>query len=162
MNADEAAEGLPLVAFTKHIHPEDLPDFEEKIACVRQRGGLFVIEYRTCPTPRDIRWVLARGRFEWDSHAGGIIGRGIVIDITDSKSDGQVEDRAFFVKPEDTGPSLERLAGFAIEVHNEIEELGEAKGSILRQAIDTLLWAIGRKLATQQQTDTKRWKNLIN
>lgn len=161
VDPEAAASGLPLSTFTRSIHPSDLPDFENKVRGVRERGGLFVIEYRTHPAPTDVRWVLARGRYDWDPHAGGMIGRGIVIDITDSKTDGQVEDRAFFVKPEDTEPSLERLAGFAIQARDEIEELGEKKGSILRQAVDALLWAVGRALAAHQ-VDTKRRGNLIN
>ncbi len=156
-----AAEGLPLDAFTQQIHPDDLAEFKNKIAEVNAWGGLFVTEYRTCPTAGEVRWLLARGRFEFDAQAGGIVGRGIVIDITDSKADGDGEDRAFFMRAADPGPSLERLAGYALDAKNEVEELGETRGSILKQAVDNLLWAVGRALASRYAL-TKRRNNLIN
>jgi hypothetical protein len=147
VDADEAARGLPLISYTRNIHPDDRTEFRQKLGLVRDRGGLFVIEYRTCPTPTDVRWVLARGRYERDPLTGLMVGRGIVIDITESKSDGRVEDRAFFVASDDGQPSLEHVAELTLKAREEIDELGEQESSPLRRAVDALLWIIGRTLA---------------
>lgn len=151
IDPEKAAAGVSITPFSKNIHPDDLRSFEDKLDNMRERGGLFVIEYRTHPTPADVRWVLARGRYERDPHTGNMIGRGIVIDITDSKSDGHVEDRAVFLKPEGSEPSLENLAALAIQARDEIKQLGEQKGSALWRAVDALLWAVGRALAIQEK-----------
>ena len=143
----EASRGLPLLCYTRNIHPDDQAEFRQKLGMVRDRGGLFVIEYRTCPAPMDVRWVLARGRYERDPLTGQMVGRGIVIDITESKSDGRVEDRAFFVASDRGQPSLEHIAELTLKARGEIDELGEQETSPLRRAVDALLWIIGRTLA---------------
>lgn len=161
VDPDEASFGLPLVSYTRNIHVDDQLHFREKLGNVRDHGGLFVIEYRTCPSPTDVRWVLARGRYERDPLSGNIVGRGIVIDITESKADGRVEDSAFFVRPEGTNPSLEHIAALALEAREEMDNLGEHATSPLRRAMDALLFIIGRTLALRQ-TDTKTPKLRVN
>lgn len=156
-----ATAGLPLVSYTRNIHPDDQDKFEKKLGSIRDHGGLFVIEYRTCPTPFDLRWVLVRGRYERDPHTGHVIGRGIVIDITDSKEDGRVEDRAFFVRPALAEASLEQVAHLALEVRNQIDELGEKEDSLLRKAVDALLWVVGRALV-QRRDGVKSEKPTMN
>jgi hypothetical protein len=149
VDTQEASWGLPLDRYIRNIHPDDRTDFSQKLSIIRERGGLFVVEYRTCPSPTDVRWVLARGRYERDPRTGHTVGRGIVIDITDSKSDGRVEDRAFFTTRAVAGPSLEHVAELAMEAQSEIDELGEREDSPLRRAVDALLWILGRTLARQ-------------
>jgi hypothetical protein len=99
--------------------------------------------------------VLARGRYERDSVTGSMTGRGIIIDITDSKMDGQVEDRAIFVAPQREGPSLDHIAALTLEARQEIDDLGVSKSSPLRRAVDTLLWAVGRALGEAQTRPKK-------
>jgi hypothetical protein len=161
VDPDAATLGLPLVSYTQNIHPDDRAKFERKLGGIRDHGGLFVIEYRTCPTPLDFRWVLVRGRYERDPRTGHVIGRGIVIDITDSKGDGRVEDRAFFVRHAPGEASLEQVAHLALEVRNEIDELGEKEDSPMRKAVDALLWVVGRSLV-QRRDDAKSGKLTLN
>jgi hypothetical protein len=160
VDPDEAAHGLPLTSYTQNIHPDDQSEFRRKLASVRDRGGLFVIEYRTCPSPTDVRWVLARGRYEREPPTNQMVGRGIVIDITESKLDGRVEDRAFFVRPEGAVPTLEHVASLVLEARGEIDELGEHESSPLRRAVDALLWIIGRTLALRQTEPVERKRQM--
>ncbi|KMO11901.1 PAS domain-containing protein [Methylobacterium platani] len=142
-----AAEGLPLAAYARVIHPDDRAGFHDKLNRVREHGGLFVVEYRAFPAPGDRRWVLARGRYERDDRTGGMTGRGIVIDITESKLDGRAEDRAFFIAEEDTETPLERAAACAIQTRQAIDEFDGPEGLGLRRSVDALLLALGRALA---------------
>jgi hypothetical protein len=135
--------------------PQDREMLTKRLEEVRTFGGMFVIEYRTRPAPHEIRWVLARGRYERDEVTGSMTGRGIIIDITDSKMDGQVEDRAIFVAPQREGPSLDHIAALTLEARQEIDDLGVSKGSPLRKAVDTLLWAVGRALGEAQNRPKK-------
>lgn len=144
-----AKRGLPLEAAVRAIHPDDLGQFRRRIAHVVTHGGLFVAEYRTRPSPHEVRWVLARGRFEVE--AG--IGRGIVIDITDSKRDGHVEDRALFAQSTPAGEAaantpLIRVCDRALDLKHEIEALGEEVPG-LAPAVDLALLMLGRRLAQE-------------
>lgn len=150
VDPDEAATGLPLDQYVRKVLPEDQTALGERLRQVRSTGGMFVIEYRTCPTPNNIRWVLARGRYERDATTGAVTGRGILIDITDSKIDGQVEDRAMFFASDREGPSLDHVAALTLEARQEIDGLGEKEGSPLRSAVDALLWAVGRAIGAAQ------------
>lgn len=142
-----AADGLPFSTWVQGIHPDDRRSFDQRIGPLREQGGMFVFEYRTCPSPGVIRWVLARGRYERDQRTRNIVGRGIVIDITDSKLDGHVEDRALFVSPVENESPLDRLAAHALEARQAIDEIDAPMRPALRQAADALLWIIGRALA---------------
>ena len=146
----EAAVGLPLARYVQAVVPEDRAALDEKLNQVRQFGGMYVIEFRTQPKPTDLRWVLARGRYERDQTTGVMTGRGIIIDITESKMDGQVEDRALFFAPDSDGPSLDHVAALTLEARQEIDALGEKEGSHLRNAVDALLWAVGRAIIAAQ------------
>jgi hypothetical protein len=147
LDATEAAKGLPLANYSRAVHPTDRLLFHDKLDRVMEQGGLFVIEYRTLPRPDHLRWVLARGRYDRDPMTGAMRGRGIVIDITESKFDGQVEDRALFFEPEQASDPLELAADHAIGARRAIDETDEPEGSTLRHAIDTVLWHLGRRLA---------------
>ncbi|TNC05412.1 PAS domain-containing protein [Methylobacterium terricola] len=148
----QAAGGLPLAAYARVIHPDDRTAFSSKLERVRDHGGLFVIEYRTLPAPGDLRWVLARGRYERDERTGSMTGRGIVIDITESKLDGRAEDRAFFFTEEDAETPLDRAAACAIQARQAIDEVAGSEGLGLRRSVDALLLALGRALAGRIST----------
>ena len=152
----DAANGLPLADYIRNVLLEDREMLFHRLNQVRLAGGMFVVEYRTHPTPDDVRWVLAWGRYEREPRTGAMMGRGIVIDITDSKLDGQMSDRAIIVMPDRYEGALDRIASLAITVRREIDELGESESSPLRKAIDTLLWAVGRALAAAQTAQGNR------
>ncbi|QRE72882.1 PAS domain-containing protein [Methylobacterium aquaticum] len=147
LDPDEAAKGLPLAAYARSIHPHDRAAFNDKIGRVREHGGLYVVEYRTIPALGDLRWVLARGRYQRDKHTGEITGRGIVIDITENKLDGRIEDRAFFITEEAAESPLDRAAACAIQARQAIDEVDGPEGLGLRRSVDALLLALGRALA---------------
>ncbi|TNC12762.1 PAS domain-containing protein [Methylobacterium terricola] len=169
LDPSEAEQGLPLAHFLDAIHPDDREMVRRRIAVISEQGGLFVVEYRTCPAPGMIRWVLARGRYEHDRFTGSMVGRGIVIDITESKLDGHVEDRAFFLaeqgpveeipvvdqaaregSPGDDAAGLARLdraAAHAIATREAIDGLDERDKGELRGLVDLLLLSLGRALA---------------
>lgn len=145
--AHQASQGLPLQAASDAIHPDDHPVFQRQIADVLARGGLFVAEYRTCPSPNDTRWLLARGRFDTDDHGAVVRGRGIVIDITESKREGHVEEQAVFLTMSTEGElsPLMRATDKAIATYQELERMG-AEGGHLRAVARPLLIALGREL----------------
>lgn len=147
VDPDQAALGLPLATYARAVYPDDRDALYDTLMRVREHGGLFVIEYRTLPNPADLRWVLARGRYERDEKTGVMIGRGIVIDITDSKLDGRAEDRAFFLMEDDNETPLDRAAALTIQTRHAIDEVSGAEGLGLRRLVDALLLALGRALA---------------
>ena len=147
VDPDQAAKGLPLATYAGAVHLDDRAALYETLMHVREHGGLFVIEYRTLPTLTDLRWVLARGRYERDERTGTMIGRGIVIDITESKLDGRAKDRAFFLMEEDNETPLDRAAALTIQARQAIDEVPGTEGLGLRRLVDALLLALGRALA---------------
>ena len=143
-----AKRGLPLQSALDGIHPDDLTQFQGRIAHVVHHGGLFVAEYRTRPSLNEVRWILARGRFETEPVA---IGRGIVIDITESKLDGHVEDTAFFARSTPEGEAavndpLIRACDRTLDLKREAAILGEDVPG-LTPAVDLALMVLGRRLA---------------
>lgn len=156
----DAARGLPTNYFVRAVLPEDRTALHDKLYQVRTFGGMYVFEFRTQPTPHEIRWLLARGRYERDQASGAMTGRGIIIDITESKLDGQVEDRALFYATGKSSPSLNHVASLALEVRQQIDELGEKDGSPLRNAIDALLWAVGRAMTAGKNSFKKPKRNI--
>lgn len=147
LDASDTAEGLSLAVYSRAVHPDDRAGFRDRLSRVTEHGGLFVHEYRMVPREGVVRWVLARGRYERDPVTGEMRGRGILIDITDSKLDGLAEDRALFVKLDAGKHPLDRAAELAIKTREAIDEIEVHEKSVLRLAVDALLWALGRALA---------------
>lgn len=148
LQASAAKRGLPLQAALDSMHPEDLAQFRRRIAHVVSHGGLFVAEYRTHPGPHETRWLLARGRFEVGPVATA---RGIVIDITDSKLDGHVEDTALFARSTPDGEAaantpLVRACDRALDLKREVNALGEDVPGLVH-AVDLTLMLLGRRIA---------------
>ena len=154
-----ARSGLPIRQVIDTVHPHDLPAFRGRIARVVREGGLFLAEYRTVPTPGDVRWVFARGRFEGTDEGRGTCGRGIVIDITENTQDGGAEDRAFFERADTAaqGGALEQAAGHALAAYNALKELGSSAQDA-QTAAQLLLHTVGRHLANvvPRRTDPLR------
>lgn len=147
VDGQKAALGLPLALYARAIHPADRAAFRERVARVTYRGGLFVHEYRTIPHPKEVRWVLTRGRYEHDPVTGRMQGRGILIDLTESKLDGHVEDRALFVDLPRADDPLDQAALLALETREVIDGIADEAAPALREAVDALLWVVGRALA---------------
>lgn len=144
----EAVLGVPMTRINAALHPGDRSRGRQKRETMLARGGLFVIEYRLAASEDDpVRWMLARGRYERDA-AGLMHGRGIVIDVTESKQDGYAEGQAQFVGPLMASRSpLEEATDHAVAARAAIDRMQDADGRILRSAVDALLHALGRCLA---------------
>lgn len=145
-----AAGGLPLAAYAEAILPADRDAFFMNIDRVSEHGGLFVSEYRVCSRASGVRWVLARGHYERDDRTGDVVGRGIVVNTTESHSSRSDADRTFFVLQKKESP-LDRLATFALQARHAVDDVAEYEKPGLQSAADALLWAIGRALARQSQ-----------
>lgn len=148
LDSMQAALGLPLAAYVEAILPADREAFFTSLDRVSEHGGVFVGEYRISAGARGVQWVLARGHFERDEQTGEVVGRGIIVNTTESKLNWPVEDRTFFVLHKNE-PPLERLATYALQARRAVDDVGEHEKSALRLAVDSLLWAVGRAIARQ-------------
>lgn len=79
-------EPLPFAKFESQIHPDDLPRVREKIAAAFSPRGEYRAEYRINAGLGGWRWIAARGRIERDEQGEPLVMRGIVIDMTETKS----------------------------------------------------------------------------
>lgn len=118
---EDGRDGIDPMRLRPIVHPDDHPILDAKITRTENKGGLMVFEYRTRPAPGVQRWVLVRGRYEPIRPGQRIAGgRGIVIDITESKLDGHVEDHAFFLGGADPPLlPLDRATDLALALHHE-------------------------------------------
>ncbi len=149
-------EGISRAHLLSIFHPEDVARDPERRRSVREEGGLFVWEHRILPAPGVVRWVLGRGHYERDVD-GGMRGRGIVIDVTDSRTDSRIDGPAHFLAAfETSGSVLERIADNAIEACDLIRSLDADKAARLRLLVDALLHELGRQLAASLHEDAAR------
>ncbi len=84
VDPDTAARGLPLEAFTKAIHPGDLPSFQDIMEATLKTGGQFRMEYRLMPLG-DMHWVEATGRIDLNQDGVATLCSGVLVDITERK-----------------------------------------------------------------------------
>ncbi|MDP4024891.1 PAS domain-containing protein [Methylobacterium sp. NEAU 140] len=143
----EAAEGIAWSRLAARFHPEDLARDTEHRRRVRQAGGLFAWEHRIVPAPGIVRWVLARGHFKRDAN-GRMRGRGIVIDITDSRTDAQLEGPARFLAARETAGSItEQMAERALDLWELLRDLDAASARRLRPKVEAVLRELGCQIA---------------
>ncbi|MGU3591190.1 PAS domain-containing protein [Methylobacterium brachiatum] len=144
----EATQGIPWSRLVSIFHPEDLAQDTVRRRRVREEGGLFVWEHRIIPAPGTVRWVLARGHFELNAD-GGMRGRGILIDVTDSRTEGYVEGPSrFLVAPEATVSPVERMAERALELWELRHELNAGSAARLQPLLRALMFELGREIAS--------------
>lgn len=147
----EAELGLSWDRLSSLFHPDDLRTDPHQH--VREAGGLFVWEHRIVPAPGVVRWVLARGHFEREVN-GRMRGRGIVIDMTDTRMEGVVDGPARFLAAyEAPGAVLEQIADRALELCDMIRDLEPEGAKHLRILIEALLHELGRQLAASLQDE---------
>lgn len=143
----EAAQGVSWEQLSALFHPEDLARDQIQRRRVRDEGGLFAWEHRIVPAPGLVRWVLARGRFE--RRADGLVyGRGIVIDITDSRTEGPFEPPAGFLgAPAEQGSVVEQMADGAMRLWELLGDLGLDEAKRVQPLLEALLYELGRQIA---------------
>ncbi|WCS25630.1 PAS domain-containing protein [Methylobacterium sp. NMS14P] len=153
VDPEEAAIGLPLSAYIEGIHPEDREHVHALIRQCIDEDTPFVAEYRVRSADGVTRWVLDRGHIMRDPAGRPTRGRGIIVDITWSRT-GKLtptaSDLASSVSP------LEEAADHALAAQRVITRLQDP---ILKERADALLLAVGRRLAQQELKDRLRRMN---
>ncbi|MFE1601314.1 PAS domain-containing protein [Methylobacterium sp. ID0610] len=153
VDPEQSKAGLPLEHYTDGIHPQDREWVVPYIADATERSGLLIAEYRTCSQGGDVRWVLARGQFYHDAVGRPLRSRGIIIDITNRKLDG--ESFAGEVTPQAHHP-LERAADLCLSVRDTIVE---ADNPFLLKLIDMLLLELGREVGELARAERRQRLN---
>jgi PAS domain S-box-containing protein len=94
VSGDEA-EGGPLEAYARAIHPEDRAAVMRHVEQVLRSGDTYEAEYRLVgrAASEPLRWVAARGRIERDASGRAIRLPGVVMDITSRRLAEAERDR---------------------------------------------------------------------
>ncbi len=92
-----------------------------------------------------MRWVLARGRFERRAD-GHVYGRGIVIDITDSRIDGPSSRRSAFSGPRPSRTAVERM-GITRCACGSWSAISAREATRVQPLLEALLYELGRQIA---------------
>lgn len=90
-----ATEGLPLDMFGRAMHESDRSRVLAQINHAIETGDEYISEYRVHTAAGDERWVVARGRVEYDSAGRAIAFPGALADITERKRAEEDRDRFF-------------------------------------------------------------------
>lgn len=148
VDPEEAEAGLSLSAYGAGIHAADRSCLLTTFREAARRGRPCVTEFRVCSAGGGVRWVLARGCFSRNHRGRPIGGCGIVVDITDLRTnDGDVafapSETVFLIGE----PPLERAAAAAMMAYRAI---GAVQDPGLKARAEALLFEIGRKLAAQE------------
>lgn len=140
--------GVSLSEILKAVYHADQEHISQVILdCVRS-GGSYTAEYRVCSPEGRLRWVFTRGHFYLDELGRPLSGRGVVVEISDSKSAGT----AFATRDGSTiEDALNKTADLCLSLHNAVSDLGETRIVALTE---TLLLEIGRQLADRQRSPT--------
>lgn len=138
LSSAQGRRGVPLDEFRQALVPEDLHRFEARDALAVAGGSLMFTEYRVRGRDGAVRWVLVRGVYE-AIRPGWVIagGRGIAIDITQSKAEGHAEGeplyRALAPVPMAEPPSLplDHAVDLALALHREAARLADMAPTLL-------------------------------
>ena len=149
----KAETGISRAAFQAAIHPEDRERILGLIRQCAQEGRAYVTEYRVIAFDGQTRWVLARARFSCDQAGQPLRGSGMLVDITHLR---MAETTSSAIVPRVGEAPLDRAAEHAIAAQRAIVELQDPE---LKVHADTLLMALGRKLAGQEVRNRRRHMN---
>ncbi|RYF00175.1 MAG: PAS domain S-box protein [Oxalobacteraceae bacterium] len=149
----DASVGLPLSAYIDGMHPDDREHVHALILRSIEDDTPFVAEYRVLSADGVTRWVLDRGYIIRDSAGRPVRGRGIIVDITRSRT-GRLTFTAD--APDPFLPSLERVADLVMDAQQLITELQDPT---LKAEVDALLLTLGRRLAQQEVQERRQSMN---
>ena len=139
--------GVSLAELLEAVHPDDQPHISQVILdCVRT-GGSYTAEYRVCSPEGRLRWLFTRGHFYLDQDGRPSTGRGVIVEILDSKSAGTAFAKRDGATIDD---ALSRTADLCLSLHDTVSQLGD---TALVALTETLLIEIGRRLADRQRTE---------
>ncbi|MBL8160288.1 PAS domain-containing protein [Candidatus Saccharibacteria bacterium] len=85
ISRDKAAAGLPIPVFLESIHRSDRGRVGKLIQKSIKTGEPYETEYRTISTDGSVRWVIARGKVEYDYDGKPSSFPGSLVDITERK-----------------------------------------------------------------------------
>ena len=137
--------GVTLAEIMKAVHHEDRAHITQVILDCMQSGGSYTAEYRVCSPEGRLRWVFTRGHFYLDENGRPSTGRGVVVEISDSKPAGV----AFATQDGSTiEDALNKTADLCLSLHNAVSELGDTRIVAL---METLLLEVGKHLADRQR-----------
>jgi hypothetical protein len=138
--------GVSLSEILEAVHQDDRAHMSHVILdCVRS-GGSYTAEYRVCSTAGHLRWLFTRGHFYLDRDGRPTTGRGVVVEISDSKSAGTAFAQRDGSTIED---ALNKTADLCLSLHNTVTQLGAPHIVALTE---TLLLEVGRQLADRQRS----------
>lgn len=72
-------------AWTSRVHPDDIADVEKTIRQCVAKGGVYRNEFRSLWPGGTVRWLEARGEFEYDENGQPLRCYGVLLDSTDRK-----------------------------------------------------------------------------
>lgn len=136
--------GVSLSEILEAVHPDDRAHISQVILDCVQSGGSYSAEYRVRSPAGRLRWVFTRGHFYLDEHGRPTTGRGVIVEISDSKSAGT----AFARRDGTLIDALNQSADLCLSLHNTLSQVGDAPMLALAES---LLLEIGRHLAAQQR-----------
>ncbi|MCJ2086745.1 PAS domain-containing protein [Methylobacterium sp. E-005] len=140
--AEQEITGLDIIAA---VHPADHAWLIKHTQEAVRAGGLMLAEYRVIDADGQVHWLLSRGRTYHDATGQPVRSRGIIIDITELRGDGE---RYVVTSSSSSDPDmLERAADHAMELKRMLTVDAPAD---VRAATDLLLLAIGRALVTSE------------
>jgi len=85
VDPDGVAAGLPIEQFLHAIHPDDRPQVEAEIERAIATRTDYASEFRIINADGEERWVIARGRVEYDTEGRAVAFPGALADITERK-----------------------------------------------------------------------------
>ncbi len=123
------------------VHPADDVWLMDHMQRAVRQGGLMLAEYRVFAEDGNVRWLLSRGRSYQDEKGQAWRSRGILMDITEVREDGE---RYVLTNTGSGGNALDRAASLGIALK---QALGPEAPDDVRLAADLLLFTLGRALA---------------
>ncbi|MDX1935092.1 MAG: PAS domain-containing protein [Capsulimonadales bacterium] len=105
---DPGPDGLPIAEFLRVIHAEDRERVGEAIRAALANRREYEVEYRILPPDGRLRWVIARGKAEYDETGAPSRFPGVTLDITVHKQTEEAlrESEHKFRMVADTMPQL--------------------------------------------------------
>ncbi len=71
--------------YVTHVHPDDRPEFLERVQALMDGADLYEAEYRIVREPGEVLWVRARSEITRDAEGRPLLMRGTVLDVNASK-----------------------------------------------------------------------------
>jgi len=127
------------------IHPDDIEPLFAIIGDRVRTGGSYSTEYRVVSPSGNVRWLFTRGHFFLDSEGQPDRGRGVIVEITDTRKNVEAWIE---LDNETIADPVNRAADYCLAAYNEISKIGNSK---MLMTIEILLLDLGRMIADQHK-----------